>query len=149
MALGRLCGWLLVGSLPLGSCPDALNVAAKDVEAITHIKRRPEPSTLACTCSSAGCTQGSRCVRPISNLSVSRLHHVLYRCMLRGGKGGKAGEVAGAFEGPLGAALGSRAHLEKAAMSKRSPIRNFLTQARPSCFVCEFDAAGACHMVIA
>ncbi|KAF5835610.1 nucleotide-diphospho-sugar transferase [Dunaliella salina] len=30
------------------------------------------------------------------------------------------------MDGPVGAALGSRAHLQKAAMSKRSPVRNFL-----------------------
>lgn len=39
---------------------------------------------------------------------------------------GAKGSVGAVAEGPLGAALGSRAHLERAAMNKRSPLRNFL-----------------------
>ncbi|KAG2485304.1 hypothetical protein HYH03_015978 [Edaphochlamys debaryana] len=46
------------------------------------------------------------------------------------GKPGSAAASAssGDTQGPLGVAYGSRAHLAKAAVTKRSPIRNFLTR---------------------
>lgn len=80
---------------------------------------------VACDCGGVlGCRHPDR-----ARDRFEALNCVARRCMVPAAKGTMT--VAGsekALEGQLGAALGSRAHLEKAAMAKRSPIRNFLTQ---------------------